>query len=129
MGGLPLVVVVLARALRGREGTYPALSPTWALLLCGSLLVSPHLNYYDAGVMVLPILLLVEHRMSSEPRPLARGERLWLLFLWGVYPAWELAEHLYVQPLFFVLLAVSIWAERALRCGVAVPEPLRLDAK
>jgi arabinofuranan 3-O-arabinosyltransferase len=121
VAGCALVVAVIVRALRRREGAPPALSPTWALLLCGSLLVSPHLNYYDAGVMVLPILLLVDHRMGTESRPLARGERLWLLFLWGVYPAWELAEHLHVQPLFFVLVAVFVWAERALRWGGPVP--------
>jgi len=115
--GCAAVVWVWLRAFRQRAWERQAFGAGWALLVLGCLLISPHLNYYDSGVMVLPVLLLVEHRLTVNSEPFTRGERLWLLLLWGAYPSWSLAEHLPVQPLLFVLLGAFVWAARLVQRG------------
>ena len=52
----------------GRSG-----DPAWlALVICGTMLASPHQQYYDVALLTLPIALLVdrhlaEHRPDAEP--------------------------------------------------------------
>jgi hypothetical protein len=83
-----------------------------AALLCGALLVSPHLQYYEAGLLVIPVVMLLE-QLSSSGEPINLGVRWSLIGLYlGYVPLYDSANTLGWQPLFVVLLGLSIWAWR-----------------
>jgi alpha-1,2-mannosyltransferase len=88
-------------------------SPAWlALVICGTMLVSPHQQYYDVALLALPVCLLVECELR-ERGSVALPIRLAIAVAYVAYPAWNLAETVGIQPLFLMLLAVSVWAVRA----------------
>ena len=76
--------------------------------MSGTMLVSPHLNYYDAGVLVLPVLLGLDHTIARDGVPIL-GWRIALVALWTSYNSWKLGVDLGFQPLVLVLAAVFIW--------------------
>ncbi len=85
-------------------------STTWfALVVCGTMLLSPHLQYYDVAILALPVCLLLDDDLGHAGSvPL--GARLALAVAFIAYPAWRLSETLGFQPLFLCLAAVSLWA-------------------
>jgi hypothetical protein len=77
-------------------------------VVSGTMLVSPHLNYYDAGVLVLPVLLGLDHVIARYGVP-SVGWRVALVALWASYYSWKLGVILGFQPLVLVLAVVFIW--------------------
>lgn len=87
-------------------------NPVWmALVLCGTMLLSPHQQYYDVAILTIPVAILINERLSQN-RPLQLGGRLLLASAYLGYPAWEWGPTLKVQPLFFVLVTTFGWAIR-----------------
>ncbi|MEO0603781.1 MAG: glycosyltransferase family 87 protein [Myxococcota bacterium] len=84
----------------------------WGLWLCGVMLVSPHLNDYDAGLLTLPVLFLVERAAARGAVPLSL--RLAALALWALYFTKDWAPDLGFQPLFLGLLGTWLAMLRAL---------------
>lgn len=74
----------------------------FGLWLCGVMLASPHLNDYDAGLLTLPGLLLLERAAARGAVPL--GLRAAVFGLWALYFTKDLAPNLGFQPLFLGLL-------------------------
>jgi len=113
------VVCVLATWWRFRDfGTRGA--PTWfALVVCGTMLASPHQQYYDVALLVLPVCLLVDHELAVRGT-IALSVRILLAAAYVGYPLWRYAEDLHIQPLFLVLLGVSAWALRS--CSETKPQ-------
>lgn len=100
----------------GRRG-----DPMWmALVLCGTMAVSPHQQYYDVALLTLPLALLVERSVAAH-ETLSLRSRLLLAAAYVGYPAWKFADAIGVQPLFFVLFGTGIWALRC--CEEAVQGP------
>lgn len=120
-GGL-LVAGVLVRAWRRIDAppvTHPAF---FGLVVTGTMLLSPHLQYYEAGILVLPALLAVEALLEEGGRP-SVPVRLALAGGYLAYPAWAASDALGVQPLFFVLLALFLWTARLCRPTPSVAPP------
>jgi hypothetical protein len=82
----------------------PELGTKWGLWLCTAMLVSPHLNDYDSGLLVLPVVLLVERMLATTGGNPSLGFRLVVLAGWLSYLAKELAVALHFQPLVITLL-------------------------
>ena len=95
------------RAL-GRNGSVAWMS----LVVCGTMLASPHLQYYDVALLVLPVCLLIDRQLARDGAVPFHVRALLVAALAG-YPLWSYATWLHVQPLFFVLLGVSAWAVRS----------------
>jgi hypothetical protein len=103
-------VIVLARRHRVGDPAFPLL---WGLVITGTLLVSPHLQYYDAGLLVLPALLALEH-LGQRGAASVRARALLGLGYAGT-PALGLVGTLPLQPLFLVLVALFFWQVLLLR--------------
>ncbi|MFN2376848.1 MAG: glycosyltransferase family 87 protein [Candidatus Binatia bacterium] len=109
--GVALVLLVWWRYRDlGRRG-----DPAWmALVICGTMAVSPHQQYYDVALLTLPLVLLVERSVAAHGT-LSRTARLLLAAAYVGYPAWKFADTIGIQPLFFVLVGTGAWALRCCR--------------
>jgi hypothetical protein len=105
------VALVLAAWWRFRDLGRRGECAWMALVVCGTSLASPHLQYYDAALLTLPACLLVEEVLRAG-RPVTFGTRMLLATAFFGYPAWKLGPALGVQPLFFMLLGLAWWATR-----------------
>jgi alpha-1,2-mannosyltransferase len=97
--GLALVVAVIISAWWTRRDRDPG--SLVAVMAAGSLLVSPHALYYDAGVLVLVGVVVAERRPDL---------RQWLVLLWAGGLLHLLAEPLGVDPLVVVVVAAFVLA-------------------
>jgi hypothetical protein len=81
----------------------------WALAVAATPLVSPHTQHYEAGVLLLPVLLMLDWmiRRGVEITP---ATRLALVAGFFVYPVYLLAPRLGFQPLVLLPVAVAVWA-------------------
>jgi len=130
------VVAVLLRLARlrgdGDEAAY------WALAITAMLLLSPHTQYYDAGILVLPVLIGLDrvlqataealpepvgaaracftgpgHPSSSAPaRPPSTALRICLLVGYFAYPVYGLSQLVGFQPLLLWPVLTFVWLAR-----------------
>jgi alpha-1,2-mannosyltransferase len=117
-------VLVLALVLRGsrRVPTGSARFPAFfGMLVAGTLLLSPHLQYYESGILTLPVLLGVAS-LLEEGWALPLRARGLLAVGYLSFPAWELSETLGIQPLLVLLLAIFLWTTRQ---TISLPHPGR----
>ncbi len=109
LGGLVVV------ALRGRDKRY-----AWAYAGAAALLVSPHTQYYDVGILVVPVLLGLEVELERG-RPLSTALRGALVAGFFGYEVYTLSEKWGFQPLILWPVVAALWlATRALEDA---PEP------
>ncbi|MCP4593945.1 MAG: DUF2029 domain-containing protein [bacterium] len=85
----------------------------WAVAVAGSVLVSPHTQYYDTGLMLLAVLLLV-NRCKASGGSLGGWVRLGLIAAYVLFPAYPLAKSLGWQPLILLPALVFLWAAHQL---------------
>jgi hypothetical protein len=86
----------------------------WSLVIVAEMLASPHLQYYDFGVLVLPVLVGLE-RMLARGRPPSLLLRILLGIVYVGYPwLYEVAPRIGFQPLTLCTLAIYAWL-----CSVA----------
>jgi len=100
----------------GRSQDERGLAPRFGLAVCGALLISPHSYFYDAGLLVLPVLLGLEQvaAVGQAPSAAIRG-LLAVGFL--AFPIFRLHSVLGFQPVVFWPLMVMLWCERLCRSG------------
>ena len=101
-----LLVIPLLKNWRSITVESPEFPLILAMAIVVSLLSSPHALYYEAGLLVIPVLLLVESWQARSPI-MSRGQ-LWLLvalFLAGF--AWPLVAFVGFEPLVFPLIATA----------------------
>ena len=105
---------LLISAWRRVEWRSPGFGLQYALAVCGTVLISPHTQFYDAGLVVLAILLILEH-LAAMDRPVSPAAKL-LLVLGFVGFAWFrwAAEQLGFQPLILWPLLTLLWSHRLL---------------
>jgi hypothetical protein len=106
LGALITLGVVALSARRFPAGD-PRFGPAFALWVTGTMLASPHLQYYDAGLLVLPALLVLERFASEGPVPLP--VRLGIATVWLGYPAYIYGPLIGVQPLAIALVAAFLF--------------------
>lgn len=97
-----------------RGATWPT---TFAVTVAGLVLLSPHAMFYDAGLLVLVGIVVVDR--------LGRAAAVPVVTVWVAAWLQLAAESLGFAPLFFVVVAASIWTTWALS---RQPEPSPLLA-
>jgi alpha-1,2-mannosyltransferase len=100
-----LVLLLAARRIRGHTWREPAF---FGLLVLITLLSSPHLQYYEAGLLALPAVLALES-LAATHRTISLSPRLLLVIGYFGFPAWRLSHGLGFQPLVIPLLAIGGW--------------------
>jgi hypothetical protein len=106
MVGILGLLVGAGRRLSVDSPGYPAF---FGMVVAGTMLLTPHLQYYEVGILALPALLGVETILAGKGTP-SLGLRVFLAAGYFSYPLWKLSETLPVQPFFFLLLAVFFWS-------------------
>ena len=103
------VLFALARfAPRARPGDadFPL---TWALLVVSATLVSPHMQYYDFGILVLPVVIGLD-TIVREGRRVTLPIRFAIAAVFVAYPVlYEAHRALHFQPLTLVTVALLAW--------------------
>lgn len=108
-----ILILALAAALRCSDAD-PRFGAVWALLVCATLLVSPHTQYYDAGLVALAVVLGLDF-LAGSGAALPAGLRLVLLAGYLAYPVYALVAWLGFQPLVLWPLAGFLWSFRLSR--------------
>ena len=85
---------------------YPAF---FGMVVASTMLLTPHLQYYEVGLLALPVLLGLEVTLAKGATP-PLAVRIVLVLGYFSYPLWKLSEALPVQPFFLMLLAVFLWS-------------------
>ncbi|MCP4245463.1 MAG: hypothetical protein GY778_00290, partial [bacterium] len=100
VAGLLMLVVagVLVRGTRRGPTTQPAFAVRWALAVSGTLLLSPHTQYYDVGILVLPVMLGLDFMLQQGHIP-SMVLRVFLAAGFVLYPIYEWSPALHFQPL------------------------------
>ncbi len=109
--GMILSVAVAGLCLHGwrccaSEGR--GLNLGWALAVSGGILVSPHTQWYDAGLLLLSALLVLDARLARAGGVSTAG-RAALVAGFCVPPMFGLGETLGFQPVFVLALAGFAW--------------------
>jgi hypothetical protein len=111
------IAAVIAALWRCAPRARPAsadFSFLWSLVIVAEMLASPHLQYYDFGVLVLPVLVGLERLLASGRSP-SLLLRILLGVLYLAYPwLYEAAPRVGFQPLTLCTLAIYAWL-----CSVA----------
>ncbi len=107
---------------RTADGRRPEFALHWGLAVAASVLVSPHTQWYDAGLIVLPVLLALDHRLGVSGK-LPNAVRLGLLAAFLLFPLYEpAARYGHFQPLILLPLGVLLWLAR-LHAETTGPQP------
>jgi hypothetical protein len=109
------VIAALWRcAPRARPGSVE-FSLLWSLVIVAEMLASPHLQYYDFGVLVLPVVVGLERIVACGRTPGLLLSML-LAIAYAGYPwLYEAAPRVGFQPLTLCTLAIYAWLCRVAR--------------
>ncbi len=105
ISGVAVLCVWQARRIEPTDHRFPVL---YALLICGTLLVSPHLQHYDVAILAIPTLLTIDY-LLGRGRPPSVIWRLLLTAGFLFYPIYQIGASIGFQPLFLWLVSVFIW--------------------
>jgi hypothetical protein len=104
---IALAVGVCWRRARTIQPSDPRFGLAWSLLLLTTLLASPHLQFYDAGLLALPVLIGLDTVLQDRSPSLRL--RFVLLAAYFAYPIYEYAPQLGFQPLVLWLVGAFLW--------------------
>jgi hypothetical protein len=119
IASVAVLCVWQARRVAPTDARFPVL---YGLLLCGTLLVSPHLQHYDVAVLAIPTLLTLDYMLGQGRRP-SLILRLLLAGGFLLYPFYRVGASIGFQPLFLWLVAVFIWDWTLLVSQPSATEP------
>jgi hypothetical protein len=93
---------------RGVDPRRDDFSAKFGLAVCATLLVSPHTQWYESGLLLLPVLLTLDQRLrcGAAPRVMMRLLLAAGLFLPMIYDAGRVLGW---QPVILLPLGVSAW--------------------
>jgi hypothetical protein len=118
-GVLMLIVFAIVLRYARRYGTNePAFAAYWALAITGSLLLSPYFQYYDAGALVLPVMLGLDYILQQGRQP-SPTLRFLLLAGYVLYPIYEVSRAIHFQPLLLWPVLIFVWLTRVLSSAAA----------
>lgn len=126
-GALTILLGLAGIAVAGyfwRRGTDRgvAFSLQFGFAVAATLAFAPHALYYDAALLLLPVLAVVDHwRASSRPGQeiFTRRRRLFLAGLFVAGFTWQFSAVTWVQPLAMLPILVGACVARLLTQGLA----------
>jgi hypothetical protein len=101
-----IALVVLWKSANPRDDRFGLY---WAAVTASSLLISPHTQYYEVALLVLPLVLILDYT-SVTGRVVSTGCRAGLLAAFLLYPFYGFGEVLQFQPLIVLPVWMSLWA-------------------
>lgn len=104
-------VAWLVHRWRGADPDRRDFAVFWAFGVAMTVLVSPHTQHYDLGVLLLPVLLLL-NRQVEDTGDASAALRALLVLGFFAYPLYRLGPALGFQPLVLLPVAVAAWAGR-----------------
>jgi hypothetical protein len=114
-GGLVLMIIAsLMWCWRRAEPSAPQFGLYWALVAAAILLISPHTQYYEVALLLLPVLLVLDH-LATTGRRLSDAQRCGLIAAFVLYPFFDVARWIHFQPLIILPVWVALWAARLCR--------------
>jgi hypothetical protein len=109
LAGILLTLGLLAGAARNLPLESPRYPAFFGMVVASTMLLAPHLQYYEVGLLALPVWLGLETLLAEGIGPPV-GLRVTLAAGYFTFPLWKLSEALPVQPFFLLLLAVFLWS-------------------
>ncbi len=110
--GTAAIVGAVLWTYRTADGRRSEFALHWGLAVTASVLVSPHTQWYDAGLVVLPVLLALDHCLVVRGN-LSVAARFGLLAAFVLFPLYEPAARSgHIQPLILLPLGVLLWLAR-----------------
>lgn len=109
------VIGYLIWAWRHADPARPDFVLYWALAIAGSLLISPHSHYYDAGLLLLAVLLILDN-YNRRAQPVGWPARLALALVYLGYPfAFGFVLLIRFQPVILISVWIACWSARLVR--------------
>lgn len=107
-------VALLLRGWRSAQADGPAFPLQLGLAIVVTLLISPHALFYDASLLILPAIALVDHWRAAAPSSgLTAQRRLLLVGLFLAGYLWPFGALFWIQPLALLPPAVGVLLRRA----------------
>jgi peptidoglycan/LPS O-acetylase OafA/YrhL len=119
LAGVAALAVYLVLRWRDADPRRPDFALYWALATALSLLASLHTQYYDAALLVLAVLLILDYHGRARLE-VGSWTRALLVVGYLVFPLLHLLEvsrAVRVQTWVLLPVAVACWAARTLRQG------------
>ena len=123
------LVGVLIWLWRGADLRGPGLARLWGLAVCGSVLISPHTQWYDGGLVLLAVLLGLDLRLHYAGG-ISTGDRLLLLGGFFLPLLFAMSATLGFQPMILLPVIGFAWVydsptQPAIAPGVSSIRPPR----
>jgi hypothetical protein len=83
----------------------------WSLAVSGTLLISPHTQYYDVAILFLPVLLLLNYQLARRDAVTSR-QKLILIGVFWIFPFHVFSPLFRFQPLIFIPLGIFWWTAK-----------------
>ncbi len=117
LGSIGVLAALFASARGAGKRNLPLV---WSLCLVAGMLLSPHLQYYDFGVLVLPVVVGLDV-LARRGSPATLAFRLVVAVLYVGYPWFYMAvDRVHFQPLTLWTVAIFLWlCSLARRSGAA----------
>jgi hypothetical protein len=109
-----MIIASLMWCWRRAEPSAPQFGLYWALVAAAILLISPHTQYYEVALLLLPVLLVLDHLATTGHR-LSDAQRCGLIAAFVLYPFFDVARWIHFQPLIILPVWVALWAARLCR--------------
>jgi hypothetical protein len=114
---------------RRDEGTPMEILLYWGLAVAMVLILSLHSQYYDAALLIIPVLLIIGCRIRDHME-VRSGYRLVLIIFYLLFPfilTIEVANYIYIQPVIIMPIWVAWWALKTIKeRGTIAPKVNRL---
>lgn len=113
IGATCVVVVLLLRSARRYAAASPAFGVYWAMVMTAALVISPHTQYYDVGILIIPMMIGVDYTLQTGVGISARARAMILIAYLTVslfIPyANTLGRTLHFQPLVLGPILTLVW--------------------
>jgi hypothetical protein len=113
------VLAILFRLVRGVRPDDPNFPLVFGAAIAAMILVSPHALFYEAALLILPVIALVDRWQPglSRMRAVFRRRLVFLAGILGLGYLYPIADAIRIEPLILYPLIVGFLACRALHSG------------
>ena len=86
----------------------------WAFTIAAILLISLHTQYYDASLLFLSVILILDYQLFKG-YPITSIQRMLLFIPFFLFPLYHISEIIHFQPLIILPTYICWWAIKLIR--------------